>query len=415
MGKKAPQPTPPRETAQAQTGTNVATAIANAFLQNINEYTPEGSTTFTPTGSYTYTDTYTGQTYTIPTFSRYTNFTPEGQAIYDQQLSAKYNLSGLANKASGQMLDLIGSPFSLDSLPGYGTLYGMQEYIPGAGDVRRSIMGFGPGADMSQAFSADRDKVERALMERMNPYLEQDRERLRSQLSNQGIKLGSEAFTEGMFNYDKQANDARLAAILGAGQEQSRLYGMAAQEAGFENQAQNQAFGQNAMQSEFINSIIMNRFNAQNALRAQEAGLHFAARNQPINEVGALLSGGQVNMPNFYGANVGPIPTSDYAGIIQNYDNQRIAAWQAQQAQTGSIFGALGGLFGNMIMASDRRLKKDVRKVGNLYEYHYKGEPKGAPKHVGVMAQEVEKVRPDAVLKDQKGMRAVNYGALFGA
>ena len=50
----------------------------------------------------------------------------------------------------------------------------------------------------------------------------------------------------------------------------------------------------------------------------------------------------------------------------------------------------------------------------NIYEFRYKGDPTKR-KHVGVIAQEVEKARPDVVRKDSKGVRSVNYGKLFKA
>lgn len=53
---------------------------------------------------------------------------------------------------------------------------------------------------------------------------------------------------------------------------------------------------------------------------------------------------------------------------------------------------------------SDKRAKKNIKKVGKskstkipVYEYNYKGEKPGAPKHRGPMAQDVEKILPDAV------------------
>ncbi len=67
-----------------------------------------------------------------------------------------------------------------------------------------------------------------------------------------------------------------------------------------------------------------------------------------------------------------------------------------------------------------RRLKKDVKKVGkldghSLYEYRYKDEPQRGAKYIGVMAQEVEKTRPDVISRDPDGMRRVDYGRLFSA
>lgn len=72
----------------------------------------------------------------------------------------------------------------------------------------------------------------------------------------------------------------------------------------------------------------------------------------------------------------------------------------------------VGGIsaFGNMF--SDARLKEDIHQVGttndgqNLYSYRYKGDP---TPHVGLMAQEVEKTNPDAVIEHPSGFKMVNY------
>ena len=62
---------------------------------------------------------------------------------------------------------------------------------------------------------------------------------------------------------------------------------------------------------------------------------------------------------------------------------------------------------------SDRRLKEDVRKVGEtkdglpIYKFRYKGEEKDQT-HIGYMADDVEKKHPDAVGKSQ-GYKYVDY------
>jgi hypothetical protein len=66
---------------------------------------------------------------------------------------------------------------------------------------------------------------------------------------------------------------------------------------------------------------------------------------------------------------------------------------------------------------SDRRLKTDIEPVGRMdngltvYRYRYKA---GGPVHIGVMADEVEKIRPDAYVKGGAGggFDAVNYSKL---
>ena len=70
MGKPS-APTPPsvQDTARAATGTNVSTAVANAYLNNVNQTTPNGSLNYNQTGSYNWTDPSTGSSYNIPTFT----------------------------------------------------------------------------------------------------------------------------------------------------------------------------------------------------------------------------------------------------------------------------------------------------------------------------------------------------------
>jgi hypothetical protein len=71
----------------------------------------------------------------------------------------------------------------------------------------------------------------------------------------------------------------------------------------------------------------------------------------------------------------------------------------------GSILGSLGSIF------SDERLKEDIEEVGALhdgqpiYKYRYVGSPVF---QIGLMAQDVEKTRPDAVT-EVGGFKAVNY------
>jgi hypothetical protein len=66
---------------------------------------------------------------------------------------------------------------------------------------------------------------------------------------------------------------------------------------------------------------------------------------------------------------------------------------------------------------SDVRLKEDIQPVGktydgqNLYAYRYKGDP---TPHVGLMAQEVEKIKPDAVFEHPSGYKMVDYGKALG-
>jgi len=75
--------------------------------------------------------------------------------------------------------------------------------------------------------------------------------------------------------------------------------------------------------------------------------------------------------------------------------------------QVAGIAGSLAGLF------SDARLKENIIPLGEenghrIYEFSYKGQPE---RWIGVMAQEVRMIKPEAVIETPEGLK-VNYGAI---
>ena len=71
-----------------------------------------------------------------------------------------------------------------------------------------------------------------------------------------------------------------------------------------------------------------------------------------------------------------------------------------------TVAWAAGGIF----TLSDRRLKENIREIGNvgdlpIYDYNYVGQEQ---RHCGLIAQDVEKVVPEAVIDFGK-FKAVNY------
>jgi hypothetical protein len=78
----------------------------------------------------------------------------------------------------------------------------------------------------------------------------------------------------------------------------------------------------------------------------------------------------------------------------------------------GGLGGILGGIGSAIGLLSDRRLKTDIRRIGTaanglpLYLFRFHGD---ALERVGVMADEVEAVRPDAVFVGPHGYKMVNY------
>lgn len=145
--------------------------------------------------------------------------------------------------------------------------------------------------------------------------------------------------------------------------------------------------------------------------RSQAFNEQLTQRNQPINEIGALLSGSQLTNPGQASAatpqtSVGGV---DYTGLVNQQYQSKL---QSSQGALGGLFGLAGSLGSSALMASDRRVKTEVSRVGTLdnglpiYAYRY---TTGGPMQIGVMAQEVEVNNPDAVV-EINGIKHVNYG-----
>lgn len=239
----------------------------------------------------------------------------------------------------------------------------MNDVYSGLTNQARDVVGnlsSAPPLDASQY----RDQAEEALLGRMAPQFEQDRARMETQMANQGIGMGSRAYGAAQGNLDRGVNDARLGAILAGGDEASRMMQMDA-----------------------------------------------ASRAQPINEITALLSGGQVATPQFQTNRPSGIPTTDTAGLINQNFAQRQGNYQQQMGQWNNTMGGLFGMGSAFI--SDRRMKDNIRRVGQtdgglpIYTYTYKGD---SAVRMGVMAQEVEVVIPAAVVELPNGIKAVDYG-----
>ena len=197
--------------------------------------------------------------------------------------------------------------------------------------------------------------------QRLDPRMEQQRAATETRLANQGIAPGSRAWETAMAQQGETQNDAYNQLML------------------------------NGRQMAFSEAL--------------------AQRNQPLNEISALMSGSQVSNPATMGA--APMATPgvggvDYSGLV----GQKFAAdTSAYQSKMGGLFG-LGAA--GITAFSDERLKTDIRRIGKtdagvpLYIYRFFGSPEI---HVGVLAQELLQTQPDAVVtNDPSGYLKVAYG-----
>lgn len=134
----------------------------------------------------------------------------------------------------------------------------------------------------------------------------------------------------------------------------------------------------------------------------------------------ATLGGLQV-LTGTAGTNAGMTLFSDAAGVVAGFFRLRAADSLNAAELEGTPTGVLtwgGTIKGTTIQAtSDRRLKKNLKKTkGNLeginaYKYQFK---KGYDRSwkVGLLAQEVQSVLPEAVGEDSRGYLSLDYNAV---
>jgi len=128
-----------------------------------------------------------------------------------------------------------------------------------------------------------------------------------------------------------------------------------------------------------------------------------------------LMSGSQIQNPQFAAYQGQTITPPNIAGAAaqqgafnQNVYNQQVAG---QNAQTAGLFQL--GAAALPLAFSDRRLKSNIVQIGvhpigvGIYEYDIFG-----GRQIGVMAQELAQVMPEAVHMHPSGYLMVDYGRL---
>lgn len=281
-GGSAPQPQKPEITAQAQTASNVNTAIANATLGNTNQITPQGTLTYEQTGS----RNVGGQN--VPQYTATQTLSPEQQAIYDKTTGLQN--SGL-NAAKGVFQQL--------------------------NNATQNPLNFNGIAGLPTDSTALRNKAYDALTARSTTDLNRSRDAQQTQLANQGIAAGSEAWKRAMEGQDRALVDASNQATIQAG-----------------NVAQ-----QDLSQAQTIRNQGINE--------AQ------TLRNQPFQEYAQLLGlGGNIQSPTYAPPSQGTVVPTDVAGINSAYDAARMQQYQVQQGQQNALMGGLFGLGGSALGAA---------------------------------------------------------------
>lgn len=228
-------------------------------------------------------------------------------------------------------------------------------YGPQLQSVLGTLFG-GTNADKQAA-----DSVFSAFSDRYEPIFERQTDNLQDRLVNQGIPVGSEAYSRAMNDLAQTQNDAYQQAAY-----------------------QSVQAGQQARNNEIQNSL----------------GI-FSAFNPLSGYTGSSAQGS--------------------TGIYDNYYQSQLNAYNANKAnaQAGALgllsgitagANAASGLLGSLF--SDARIKENLRPVGQLfngltvYAFNFPGE---AVTRIGLVAQEVQQVVPEAVSQSDEGLLMVDY------
>ena len=211
-----------------------------------------------------------------------------------------------------------------------------------------------------------------------------------------------------------QQNTQRMGAADFANRAAQAQYGMGTQNAALQNQAASQAYQQALSSGQFQNLTAQQKFAQEQALQQNPLNMLNSVRTGQQLQTAQMPQVGQSN-PAALQAVTGP----DMLGAAQaqgqysmNTYNQQMAAYNAMMSGATSSAGTAAGAGAGMY--SDRRLKKNIVRIGThalgigLYTWDYIwGQP-----FTGVMADEVEKVMPEAVGTHPSGFKWVNYKML---
>lgn len=374
-----------------------------------------------------------------------TTLTPATQKALESQQLMQQGRSDIALGIMPRVAESLSKPLDMNGMQAWGKRYdgpgpitsGFAMTTPTTTDKIQTSIGRTPDYIKSSS-----DAIYNQATSRLDPRFNQGQSDLDARLANQGITRGSSAYNRAQDAFSMQRNDAYQTAMNNAtaqgAADATRVQGMDLNAANFGNNAQGQVFGQNLTSNQFRNTAIGQSNQAQNqdftqtnANAAYDNNLRIAQFNMAqqermlaLNEMNALISGQQVGMPAMPQFNTStPYGGPNYMGAAQAQGQYDMNTFNANQAANSGFTSGLFGLGGSGMMAgammfSDSRLKRVVQKLGklanglNVYRFKYLGMP---DTRVGVMAQEVARVRPDCVVKTESGYLAVDYGKLLGA
>ena len=287
MSKDKPDPVQivnPQAAAGQQATYNRDAALEQRALNMVDQYTPDGSTTYEATGG----ERVSG----IPDYKITQTLSPEQAALKNLTTQAATKYGQIGNTQLDAVRGSFEQPFNVSNI-----LYG------GTGGATLGTAGPQINEQVRQ------DAID-AIIARSQPQADRDRGALETSLANQGFVTGTAAYNDAMGEHTSARNDFYLGADVAGGNEMARTYGL-------EASARDRA----------INEALMDR-------------------TQPLAELSSFMTGAQPTGPQFLPTPQGQIAPADYMGAAYgsaNQANQRAAMQNQANAAAMQGLAGIGG------------------------------------------------------------------------
>ena len=316
MGKKSSDAPDYEGAAEKQAEASKEVTRDQTWANRPNQWNPWGQTQWE---AQSVIDPSTGKP--VTQWNQYETLSPDAQKALDSQMGLTTGRSDLAGSMLGRVGQEIGTAMDWDQF-GNMTGVGNQELM---GDAQGYI-----------------DKAENAWYDRSKSRLDDqfgsEQEALDIKLRNQGLKPGDAAYDAAARTLGNRKTDAYQSAmneaIKASGAEGSRLQGMDRSKLGFN---QDTTYRQADM---------------ANQLRQQAMKEEMTKRGLSLNEINALISGQQVQNPQFENfQSAGRAETPQYNAAALNQGNFNQAQSQGMMSGIGDLAGLgmqayTGGVFG---------------------------------------------------------------------
>ena len=281
MGGKAPKAPDPAQTAAAQGAWDLTTSQANSITNNANVVNPYGSTKYSVAGYETVIGP-NGQQIQVPRYTQTQTLSKAGQQQFDDRNALISQLFGKAK--SGQ--------------PGYGV----------------ATLDTGYLRPDEATMATNRQNVERAVMDRASPLLEQSRNSEVARLAAMGLAPGTEKYGRVSDQFEKSKNDLAMAAVMAGGEEQSRLLDLYNKGTAMSNEA-----------------------------KTTQTNLNMNARQSLIAELMGMLTGQMPGAQAQTGYQGFGMQSPDYTGLAKDKYNADVAKYNNKQQGISNIVSTIFG------------------------------------------------------------------------